>query len=432
MKRIFALLVFLLPIVLAAFVTTRLVAQAPGPGRSQAAADGLAVRVMTVEATSFVPQARGWGDVRAADTWTSVSEVRGSVVWAHDDLAPGRIVPAGTVVLRVDPADYELAIAQAEADLDALSAEAAQIEAEALNTRRIMALEEARLALSEADFARVRELVAQGSAAPSRADEAERATLSARRIVVELQNALALIPPRQNRNAAQAARTAAALARARRDLDHTEVTVPFDLRITEAPVERYQYVTLGQRLAAGEGLARAEILAQVPIASFQRLLSDAEFANGALEALQAAAMFDFAVTVAPVSSPDQLWQGRVTRLEPALDARARTVQVVIEVENPYADARPPARIPLVANLQVEVAIVGAMMDGVVAIPSGALRGDLVYVADAHDRLALRRVGVAFRQDGMVVLNDGLEPGERLVLDDIAPALPGMQLQPVAP
>lgn len=57
-------------------------------------------------------------------------------------------------MLEIDPADYRLAIVQAEADLAAFEAEAAQIDAEAEHTRRILALEEARLALSEVELVR--------------------------------------------------------------------------------------------------------------------------------------------------------------------------------------------------------------------------------------------------------------------------------------
>lgn len=432
MRRVLALIIFVLPIVAAVLVTSQMLAQAPGPVRVPSTMAGLAVRVAVVEAAPIVPVARGWGTVRAADTWTAVSEVRGSVVWHHDDLAPGQIIAAGTVVLRIDPADYELAIAQAEADLAALHAEAAQIQAEDLNTRRVLALENARLALSEADAARVRGLVTQGSAAPSRADEAERAELAARRVVVELQNALALIPPRQDRIAAQVARTEATLARAHRDLDHTEITVPFDLRISEAPVERFQYVAVGQRLAVGEGLLRAEVLAQMPISSFQRLLTGEEFANGTLDAMRGASGIDLTVTVAPVTSPDQTWQGRVTRLEPALDPRAQTVQVVIEIDDPYTGARPPARIPLVPNLQVEVTMSGAELSDIITIPAAALHNGMVYLLDDQNRLDLRAVEVAFRQDGRVAIASGIAPGDRLVLDDVAPAIPGLQLLPVTP
>jgi multidrug efflux pump subunit AcrA (membrane-fusion protein) len=373
----------------------------------------------------LVPVARGWGNVRAADTWTAVSEVRGTVIWRHADLAEGRVVAAGAPILRIDPADYQLAIAQAEADLAALQAEVAQIEAEALNTQRVLALEEARLALTESDAARTRELVAQGTAPQARADEAERAVLAARRVTVELQNALALIAPRTERNAAQMARTQAALARAQRDLAHTEITAPFDMRITSAPADLYQVVAIGQTLAAGEGLDRAEILAQVPIPAFQRLLSGFSMDGNIIEAMRASPA-DVGVAVVPVGNPGQ------SRIEPALDPRARTVQVVIEVADPFTGANPPERIPLVSNVQVEVTLTGAPLDDVVTVPETALHGGMVYLSDDRNRLELRPVEVAFRQAGQAVIAAGLDPGEWLILDDIAPAIPGLSLVPVAP
>ncbi len=426
------MLMFVAPVALGVVVAARLVAQAPLPGRVVSTLAGLAVRVQPVVEAPLVPVALGWGNVRAADTWSAVSEVRGSVIWRDPDLAPGRLVRAGQVLLRVDPADYELAIAQAEADLAALGAEAAQVEAEAANTGRVLALEEARLALSEADAARTRELVAQGTAAAARGDEAERAVLGARRTVVELQNALALIPPRQDRIAAQRARTEAALARARRDLAHTEIAAPFDLRITAAPAERHQVVAVGQVLVAGEGLARAEVLAQLPVAAFQRMLAGLQIEGGVLQAMGEDRSDLVSVQVEPVNNPGEVWVGRLTRVEPALDPRARTVQAVIEIADPYDGARPPERIPLVANLQVQVTLTGPELPGVIAIPAGALHRGLVYLADAQDRLELRPVEVAFRQGDLAVIGSGLVAGERLVLDDIAPALPGLPLVVVAP
>lgn len=432
MRRILALLVFLLPVAGAILLAAQLAARAEGPVRVAQAQPGLAVRVATVEAGPLVPEAQGWGNVRPAETWSAIAEVRGTVVWRAPDLAAGRLLRAGTEVLRLDPADYQLAIAQAEADLASLRAESAQIAAEAANTGRVLELEQARVALVETDAQRARDLVAQGTAAPARADEAERALLSARRTVVELQNALALIPPRQDRNAAQVARTEAALARARRDLAHTVVTVPFDMRITAAPAELYQFVAAGQVMVAGEGFAQAEVLAQLPVAAFQRLLSGVSVEGGVLEVLDRQPGARLSAEVEPVGNPGQVWPGRVDRTEAALEARARTVQVVVVVDDPIEGARPPERIPLVSNLQARVTLRGPELPSVIAIPAGALHGGLVYLADAQDRLELRPVQVAFRQGDLAVIASGLEGGERLVLDDIAPAVPGMALLPVAP
>lgn len=224
------------PILVALAIAAWLINRAPGPARLTEAPPGLAVRVAPVTARDIHPQARGWASVQPAAQWHAVAELRGQIVWRHPDLEAGMLIPAGTEVLRIDPADYELALAQGEADLAALTAERDQIDAEEANTRRVLALEQDRLALAEGDLARIGGLVAQGVNPQTRADEAERAVLQSRRAVTELRNTLDLMAPRRARLAAQQARTEASIARARRDLDHTRVAAPFDVGFARSPL----------------------------------------------------------------------------------------------------------------------------------------------------------------------------------------------------
>jgi len=418
------------PIALGIAAAVWMISSARGPAQVEGGQPAHPVRVLTVAAQDIRPTATAWGNLRAAETWVAVSEVQGEVIWHHPDLEPGRLIPAGTEVLRVDPADYELALAQAEADLDALSAEAAQLTAETANTRRILDLERERLALAEADLTRTRRLTEQGTVPQARLDEAERATLLARRTVAELENTLALIPSRETRIAAQTARTQAALDRARRSLDRTTLTTPFDLRVTEVGAERFQTVAPGQVVIRADGIAAAEVVAHLPIDSFRRLVANVPGGITLDDMMRDVPATQIDVTLSPLSDPAQEWPARVSRIEGALDARARTVPVVVTVADPYAGADPPRRLPLVSNMQVQLAFKGAPRSGVIAIPEAALHGGMVRVAGPDNLLELRPVAAAFAQDGLVVIAEGLAPGDRVVIDDIAPAIPGMPLLPV--
>lgn len=420
------------PIAAGIAVAAWFVTQAPGPERVDTGPPAPAVRVAEVERRAIRPVARGWGDVRAAETWTAIAEVRGEVIERHPDLESGKLMAAGTTALEIDPADYELAVAQAEADLQALNAEAGQIEAEAENTDRILTLERERLAILESDLARIRELVAQGAAPQTRVDEAQRAVLAARRVVTELQNTATLVPSRRERIEAQIARTEAAFARARRDLGNTAVTLPFELRITSVGVERFQYVATGQTLLTGDGIERIEVVAHVPVPTFRRLLTSAVSPSDMLAAMRTGPTGLIDAELRLIGDAAQVWQGDVARIEAALDPRARTVPVVVSVADPYRGADPPLRLPLVPNMQVEVTLTGTAIQDAVTIPESALHGDLVHVLGEDDRLELRPVEISFRQDGLAVIAAGLEVGERIVLDDIAPAIPGMVLTPVEP
>jgi multidrug efflux pump subunit AcrA (membrane-fusion protein) len=418
------------PIALGIAAAVWMIASAPGPAQVEGGAPALPVRVMTVAAEDLRPTATAWGNLRAADAWIAVAEVQGEVIWRHPDLEPGRLIPEGTEVLRIDPADYELALAQAEADLAALAAEGAQLTAEATNTGRILDLERERLALAEADLTRTRALTEQGTVPQSRADEAERATLLARRTVAELENAIALIPSREARITAQTARTQAAIDRARRSLDRTVLSTPFALRVTEVNAERFQTIAPGQVVIRGDGIAAAEVVAHLPIDSFRRLIGDAIKDMNLADMMRDGPLTRIDVTLSPLPDPTQVWPARISRIEGALDARARTVPVVVTVDDPYEGADPPRRLPLVPNMQVQLSFAGAPLTDVLAIPEAALHGGMVRIAGADDRLELRPVTAGFAQDGSVVITEGLAPGDRVVIDDIAPAIPGMALTPV--
>jgi multidrug efflux pump subunit AcrA (membrane-fusion protein) len=418
------------PIALGIAAAVWMIASAPGPAQIDGQALALPVRVMTALAQDIRPKATAWGNLRAADTWVAVAEVQGEVIWRHPGLEPGRLIPEGTEVLRIDPADYELALAQSQADLAALAAENAQLIAEAANTGRILDLERARLALAEADLTRTRTLAQQGTVPQSRADEAERATLLARRTVAELENAMALIPSREARIAAQTARTQAAIDRARRSLDRTVLTAPFDLRVTNVAAERFQTVAPGQVVIRGDGIAAAEVVAHLPIDSFRRLVGEAPEGISLADMMRDLPVAQIEVTLSPLSDSTQVWTARVVRIEGALDARARTVPVVVRVDDPYEGADPPRRLPLVPNMQVQLSFSGASISGLIAIPEAALHGGMVHIASADDRLELRPVTAGFARDGSIVITEGLVSGDRVVIDDIAPAIPGMALTPV--
>jgi RND family efflux transporter MFP subunit len=428
----FRIALFLIPIAVAIGIAVLFVSRAPGPERADAAPLGVPVRTIVAETQAIRPVARGWGNASASRTWAAVAEVNGQIVFRHEDLESGRLITEGATVLEIDPSNYKLAIAQAEADLAALAAEKAQLDAEEDNTRRILALEEERLALAEAELARTRLLVDRGTVPETRADEQERSTLQIRRTVAELQNTIALLPSRRDRLEAQTARVEAALARARRDLEHTVIAAPIDIRVGAVEVQRFQYVNIGQRLLVGDGVAQAEVVAQVPLDSFVRLLGSAHDENvAALSALREGPAARIEAALRLVSHPEQVWQGRVSRVEGALDPRARSVQVVVTVDDPYAGAAPPARLPLVPNMYLEATFTGPPLPPRVVVPEEALhRSNMVFVRDADGLLEIRRVRVAFRQDGIAVIAEGLAAGETVVLDDISPAIPGTPLASV--
>jgi RND family efflux transporter MFP subunit len=391
-----------------------------------------ALAVLEVQPLPFRIDARGYGTARSAETWRAIANVPGRVRERHPDLESGKMLRKGTLLLSLDPSRYELAIAEAEAELAGLAAEENQLETEGNNIRGLLALEQDRLDLAEKELSRIEALAESGSVSRSRRDEQFSATLSQRQAVSTLENQLSLIPSRRQRLKAQKERAATRLEQAGRDLEDTRFVAPYDLRLTEVDVEMHQYVGAGQRVFLAENIEGAEVEVHFPISMVRRVMAGVMSSAPRNHVTDPAGWMDFSAvsaTVYLVGVKGVQWPARVTRVAGGLDPQTRTVKVVVVVDDPYRLARPPDRPPLHLNMYVRVHLSTESPDPLVVIPASAVHHGEVYLADDDDRLEIREVKVAFEQNDLAVISEGLSSGDRVIVDDPVPAIQGMRVLP---
>ena len=108
-------LLILPPILLGAFVFFSFARDKAAPVQVERAETARPARVIEVAALPVAPRATGFGTVRPDRVWTAIAQVGGTVVETHPDLKRGALLPAGALLVRIDPADYQLAIARMEA-----------------------------------------------------------------------------------------------------------------------------------------------------------------------------------------------------------------------------------------------------------------------------------------------------------------------------
>ena len=426
------LLALLLPLAAGVALAAWLIAQRGGPDRVTAQEQPVPVTVIPVPEISYVPRAIGYGEARPARVWSAVPEVGGEIVATHRNLQSGALIREGAELFRIDPTGPELAIREAGAAVAAGKAALAELSARQESTEQLLEIERERLALAEAELERQKTLLDRGTVSEATVDRQEREFLQQRLAVQDLENSLVRLPAERRRLEAELERERAKLARARRDLAHTVVTAPFDLRVAGTPAETGQVVQVGETLMQGDSIAATEVEAEVPIEQFRALIDpDLDLDLGsvgrvdeAIKALglQAEVRLRGAGTTAS-------WPARVDRMSETIDPRTRTVGVVVVVDEPYARARPPEKPPLVKGMYVEVRLCGPARDPAVVVPRSALHEGRAYLADDGDRLEIREVAVATHQEGVAVLAGGVEAGERLVLTDLVPAIEGMTLAP---
>ena len=247
----------------------------PPQAASAAQEKATAVKIIGAKPITVIPAISGYGKVRPERQWDAVAQVAGPVIWTADSLRGGLLVVKGTELLRIDPREYELGLAQIDAQLDAL-------DARDLTNEATLVIEQRSLDLLDEDLARKRTLFAQGSSAQASVDAAERAMLTAKARVQALLSALKL--NEAERQVLMSQRDIAAL-----NVERTIIRAPFDLRLDTVAIASGQYVNKGETLFTGDGIAVAEVVAQFPVGAMGPLFGKAGESGAPLANMAASA-----------------------------------------------------------------------------------------------------------------------------------------------
>ncbi len=344
------------------------------------------VEVVTVTPADRPITIEAWGTVQAARRVSLQSRVAGEVQSIGAGFEPGALLEKGELLLRIDPADYELAVRQRRSDLTRARAE--------------LRLEQGRRAVAEQEFALL-------------GDE-----------VTADQRGLILREPQLETARAAVASAEAGLAEAELNLKRTVVRTPFNALVLERGVD------LGTRVGSGSTLAELAdtdtfwVELAVPAASLQWMETP-----GARVRLYHPQVW----------GPQIYREGQVIRLRGDLDEKGRMARLLVSVPDPLGSGAPDSpRLLLGAFLRGEIE--GRALPGVFALDPAWLRdGNTVWVMAPDGRLAVRPVAVVYRGSREVYVADGLAPGERLVTSDLGVPVEGMALRvageppaPVAP
>ncbi len=417
--------------ILAGLVILVLLVKSREPPQQEALAERVqAVRIIEVPRVNLVPRVVAFGTVAPARVWEAIAQVSGKIVAMHPRLEAGEFLGKDAILVRIDPTDYELAITQIESDIQATLAQIAENRVKEKNTQNALTIEKDSLRLSRNELTRRLKLVKQGTIPQSEVDKEERSVLAQKQSVTSLDNTLNLLPVERRLLDSQLARYEAKLAAARLDLERTVVSLPFDARLSQVNVEQSQYVRAGDVMAVADDINVAEVAAQIPMHRFRNLIAT-RTEPLPIERFVELGPADFLGISARVrlSEFDIDWPARLSRLSPTIDPQTRTVGAIVEVEEPYRQAQPGIRPPLVKELFVEVEFKGKPRPNRLVIPRTALHGERVYLVNDNSRLNIQPVKLGLVQPEFVELQEGVTAGSRIVVSDLMPAIDGMLLDP---
>ena len=379
--RLLTILLCLAVITVGAIGAVTLIRTAPKAQKRppQKMAPLVSVQKVYPESQNVVIQAMG--SVVPERDLTLKSRVAGEVVHVHPEFTEGGLIHQGELMLQIDDLDYQLIIAQKQR------------------------------AVAEARYALKLELGRQDIA------QHEWDLLNGNLTIPEADAELALRKPHLEKAQSDLAGAQAELRAAQLQLERTRIYAPFNAIVRSTMVEKGSQVAAQETLATLAGTDVYWVQASVPVDRLQRIdIPEGRRQPGA--------------RVRVVYRSGAVREGQVVKLLSDLESEGRMARLVISIEDPLGLKGPDDGVPaMLIGEYVRVEIQGQPIASAFRIPRKALRDNTsVWVAGKGDKLEIREVRTIWRDMHSVLLDEGLQAGDRVVISDLATPIPGMDLK----
>jgi multidrug efflux system membrane fusion protein len=339
-----------------------------------AAPPAIPVSVATVEARDIVPWAEFSGRLEAIERVELRSRVAGVVEAVH--FREGNLVKRGDLLVSIDQAPYLADLQRAEAQVQGAKA---------------------RVALAESENERGQQLLATRN-------------LSQRDVDTRVNN---LREAQANLQVAEAARRTAQL-----NLDYTQIRAPISGRIGRLDV------TIGNLIAAS-GQVLTSLLSVDPI--YAAFNADERSVLDALASLPdgSRALEQIPVRLTTATAQAAQFSGRLHFVDNGIDATSGTVRVRARLDNPDGKLMP--------GQFVRVQLGQAKAEQQLVINERAVGTDqnkkFVFVVGDDAKATWREVSLGAAHDGLRIVNAGLKPGERIIVNGLQRVRPGATVAP---
>ena len=339
------------------------------------------VRVKTLQPSSYQVIISAMGTVIPAREIVLKPRVSGEIAEINPEFTEGGLLKKNMQVLQIDPQDYRLNLSQKES------------------------------AVTDAEYALKLELGHQTVA------QREWELLNGTKPQQKEELELALRKPHLDKAQADLAAAQADLKKAALELERTRITAPFNAMVRSKSVDLGSQVTPQESLAELVGTDAYWIRVSVPVDRLEWIQIPAKTGDSGSKARI-------------VYSQGHECNGTVFRLMGDLSEEGRLARILIEVVDPLGLTNPnDNRPPLLIGEYVRVKIQGRKLDDVFQIPRSALRDNSrIWIAGENQTLEIRKVTPIWRDADTVLLQNGLKPGEQLIVSDLPAPMTGLKLR----
>lgn len=375
------------------------------------------VQIMAVSYGTITPEITNFGEVIASREAEFRAMVSGRLVYVAEEFKDGAVITAGTRVAQVDPFEFELAVAQAEANLTEAQARLTELQSDSAGEKKLLQLTLKQIDLRQRDRDRSANLIKQGQTSKKALDDANIALNSALESKEQRRQTAARAEAKIAQQRASIKRLEALLAQAQRALQDTEIVAPFTGYLTDTGV------ALGKRLAVGESIGRLisnddlQVRFQLNNDDYSRLISQGK----------SDALFSREVAVKWHLGENTLnYQAQIERRAAEIDPASGgvTVYATIKATNAVTEASNALR----PGAFVEISLADISYADVFSVPEDAVVDGNTIFAVEDNVLQAKNVEIVRRFSGKVLLKGNVEEGLSIVTAPFPNIGPGMPVR----
>lgn len=308
------------------------------------------------------------------------TRVSGEVIFIHPEFIPGGFVKKGTVILKIDPEDYKLAVARKKSDV--------------ISGQYVLKLEMGHQDVAKREW----ELLNKNKPFKKNSD-------------------LALRKPHLAKAKGSLAAAEADLKQAKLNLKRTIVRAPFNAVVRTKNVELGSQVSSQEQLAELVGTDEYWVQAAIPVDRL-KWIRIPRSQKGIGDPVRVIYRNVFERT------------GTVLKLLSDLEPEGRMARILISIKDPLDFKSPSSqKPPLLIGEYVRIEIQGKPLSDIYAVPRSALRDNThLWLLTQTDQLEIRAVKTVWRGRDTILIREGLQPGDRLIVSELSKPVPGMSLK----
>ncbi|MDF3127776.1 HlyD family efflux transporter periplasmic adaptor subunit [Kiritimatiellaeota bacterium B1221] len=412
-------------VIVAIFIAILLVKSRPETQTQEPEEPVLAVNLQTVRPTELVVDIETQGIVKPVRKVMLSPQVGGEVLEMPVELKAGDLVKKDQLLLKINPVDYETALAEARSAVSRIEAGLSLLDINEKADQAQLKLSERSRDLTRKDYERTKKLSDEGQAVSvSVVESNERALTQSESQVLQLRQSLAQVPSRKKELQSELAAAKARVKQNELQWARTSIRSPFDARVIESRVEIGEVLNPGEMIFELADDSSLEIAVPVTASDLRNWIpfekrSPAD--QGWFPPLQ-----KVPVSIRwSESSQDLEWQGRLDRLI-RFDATTRTAMLAVRISGEQLVAR-DSGLPLTEGMFCQVSIPGKELKNVFKLPRTAVTFDNQCYVEKDGKLKTVQVTIARSQGDDVYISDGIASGDRVITTRLVAPLEGIKL-----